>query len=823
MAFSSSLKKHLHLGKSPEHTSASSSAVDSSSDVNTKMLHRHSSSPSSVTSAPDISLTPPSPYRFFGDPRPSSKSRGDINIPSGGISRGRGGEKTSPPSSRDASVDSHASTDTTHSSISWHKIFSPRSWHPLSPSKKPETPIPKEQTDSYLRTKARVQLAVKCIEEIAQLSIKILAETGELIPVPGLAIVASLLSSIWESLDEVGSNRLACLRLAARSADFLISIREEVDEMKRAITVELDQPLRRLETAFDSIRDLMIALRDQPFWRRWVARDEIQQEIDRCHELLNDCLHMFSISLLTRIFKKVSSSSAEGGLFSGSKDANTPAGLEPISGDGMGNLLEFSSSPPLADDLALMDAERIREYLRAFQEHQNEVDRAADIHDLRNLLSAALNAPNDTDMQKVLQVAGKDMPKAIRSLLAALEGHKPDWRPVQNSVEYQVKSLPHTRAFTWPLDNKQEGVLDSERIESDITRLADRNDMDLPSLTLSKNDITFQELIGRGFFSNVFKGSWRHRIVAIKVLERATERDVFVSEIKAWKSLSHPNILRIYGASVPGQDPPRFLISPYMKNGSLTEYLKRAEWAGSISMETSIVSGVMGDSSAPDLLRFMLEIAQGMEYMHVSDFVHGDLKGANILLDDDLHCVLADFGHSKHLSQISYTDPKHAHGLRWQSPELMSGRSLISKANDVYAFSITCVEIVTFGSLPWPLLPDDVVKVTVLERKGRPTFPPRLVDRLGIRHMLRQCWDDEFNMRPSFSQIVNELEALMSRMASYQPSSPSPPHHPTALPKIYSDPEVMIGSESSDIYYPQVPQAFPGPSRSNTIRPSDKH
>lgn len=53
-------------------------------------------------------------------------------------------------------------------------------------------------------------------------------------------------------------------------------------------------------------------------------------------------------------------------------------------------------------------------------------------------------------------------------------------------------------------------------------------------------------------------------------------------------------------------------------------------------------------------------------------------------------------------------------GLRWQSPELMAERSLISKENDVYAFAITCVEIVTMGSLPWPMIADDVVKKRVL-------------------------------------------------------------------------------------------------------------
>lgn len=93
--------------------------------------------------------------------------------------------------------------------------------------------------------------------------------------------------------------------------------------------------------------------------------------------------------------------------------------------------------------------------------------------------------------------------------------------------------------------------------------------------------------------------------------------------------------------------------------------------------------------------------------------------------------MLADFGHSRHQTKNSYKDPKHARmslvvkpraklntchvdGFRWQSPELMSERALISKESDVYAFAITSVEIVTMGSLPWPMKPDDVVKTIVL-------------------------------------------------------------------------------------------------------------
>ncbi|KAF9069964.1 kinase-like domain-containing protein [Rhodocollybia butyracea] len=676
----------------------------------------------------------------------------------------------------------------------------------------------------------RVQYALKSVKDVTRIGLQVVADTGELIPVPGLPIVASLLTAIWDAIDAVGSNRFACLRLTGRCADFLLAITEEVHERGDQVTAELRKPLEKLERAFRLILELMQGIRDQPFWRRFLDRDKIHADIETCHESLNDCMILFNISILTRILGNVSGPSNQpvgttpSILMSDNSHETHEAELTPVDDDsGLNQLHQFSSAAPFADDSALTDADRLQEHLRRFQERQNELDKAADMNDLRQLLSAALDANDDAEMQKVLQVASKDMLKAIRTLLAVLEGRDPHWRPPPSSAMRSTKQLPHTRAFTWPLDEREGNILDGEHIESGIARLVQQqNETTLPSWTVEKSDVSFQELIGRGFFSNVYKGTWRHRTVAIKVLERSTKREAFLSEVDVWKSFRHPNILRLYGTSDPYKDNTWFLVSPYMRNGSLPEYLKRLEWDGSMIMGSSMVSEVYGDSSIPDLLRFMHEISQAMEYLHSMHVIHGDLKGANVLLDNDLRCVLADFGHSRHQAKISFKDPKPAHGFRWQSPELMSGRGFISKGNDVYAFAITCIEIVTMGSLPWPMKPDDVVKTIVLEQNGRPPFPSKIVDRLGVRSLLENCWHDEFGERPTFSKVVKDLETLVTGLAFYRPElSPTPPPPQSLpLPKLYTaDPQQMEGIGDS-VLLPPASEDYTSPSRSNTIRPA---
>ena len=173
-------------------------------------------------------------------------------------------------------------------------------------------------------------------------------------------------------------------------------------------------------------------------------------------------------------------------------------------------------------------------------------------------------------------------------------------------------------------------------------------------------------------------------------------------EIETWKTLHHPNVLRLYGASSASGVPPWFFVSPYMKNGSLVQHLKRVELeerpsnlgigmgssqmplspirsspsklgSGTFTAPWTAVRGISptrrdltppgnrGRSITPedtaihrewDLFRFMHEIAKGMEYLHSKGVLHGDLKGANVLVDDKYRCVISDFGQSEMKSEV---------------------------------------------------------------------------------------------------------------------------------------------------------------------------
>jgi Protein tyrosine and serine/threonine kinase len=195
-------------------------------------------------------------------------------------------------------------------------------------------------------------------------------------------------------------------------------------------------------------------------------------------------------------------------------------------------------------------------------------------------------------------------------------------------------------------------------------------------------------VIGIGFFSDVYRGTWRGRTVAIKVLAEQTPRDLFLHEMAIWARLRHPFVLQLYGASSAAGDPPWFFVMPYQKNGNLVQYLKGVEagWSnnggaraaggdrgrlgssgrglgigsasgspspgkrrtmsparsspsgntvGGLGLSLESSAGIKENAGVPrewDLYRFMHEIAKGMEYLHANGVLHGDLKVGSFYL-----------------------------------------------------------------------------------------------------------------------------------------------------------------------------------------------
>ncbi|KIO33010.1 hypothetical protein M407DRAFT_18165 [Tulasnella calospora MUT 4182] len=164
----------------------------------------------------------------------------------------------------------------------------------------------------------------------------------------------------------------------------------------------------------------------------------------------------------------------------------------------------------------------------------------------------------------------------------------------------------------------------------------------------------------------------------------------------------------------------------------------------------------------PILIWKLCEIADAVGYLHENNIVHGDIKGSNVLVDDDIHCLLCDFGLSKAAPSRTSTGMQGVGALRWQSPELWTGGAK-SFSSDTYAFAMTIVEVLT-GEVPFSNIENDTaVIVAVLQNDER---PPKLPESLfGVSYkstweVADACWPkkpaDRISMNFAFQRLKTQ-------------------------------------------------------------------
>lgn len=98
-----------------------------------------------------------------------------------------------------------------------------------------------------------------------------------------------------------------------------------------------------------------------------------------------------------------------------------------------------------------------------------------------------------------------------------------------------------------------------------------------------------------------------------------------------------------------------------------------------------------------------MQIASALDYLHgcTPPIVHGDIKGGNILIDDDGQACVTDFGISTIAETTGLTSRTIAGTLRYMAPELIydvpgHGRSrFVTRESDVWAFGMTMFEVLT--------------------------------------------------------------------------------------------------------------------------------
>ncbi|KAJ4959771.1 hypothetical protein NE237_019681 [Protea cynaroides] len=272
-----------------------------------------------------------------------------------------------------------------------------------------------------------------------------------------------------------------------------------------------------------------------------------------------------------------------------------------------------------------------------------------------------------------------------------------------------------------------------------------------------------------GRHSHIYRGIYKQRTVAIKLISQPEENEglavmlenQFISEVALLLRLRHPNIITFIAAC---KKPPVFcIITEYLAGGSLRKYLHQHE-------PNSLPLGLV--------LKFSLDIARGLHYLHSQGILHRDLKSENLLLGEDMRVKVADFGISCLESQCG--SGKGFTGThRWMAPEVILEKHHTKKV-DVYSFGIVLWELLT-ALTPFEGLSPEQVAFAVSMKNARPPLPSTCPE--AFSHLINRCWSTNPGKRPHFAEIVAILESY-SESLEQDPtffSSYKPPKNHTFL------------------------------------------
>jgi TGF-beta receptor type-1 len=291
--------------------------------------------------------------------------------------------------------------------------------------------------------------------------------------------------------------------------------------------------------------------------------------------------------------------------------------------------------------------------------------------------------------------------------------------------------------------------------------------------------VRLHNLVGKGRYGEVWRGSFKGDDVAVKIFH-TKEESSWVHEVDIYQTclIRHPNILRFIAADNKdnGLSIQLWLITEYCEYGSLYEVL---------------LNQTVDESQ---MLKLCYTAACGLAHLHSEitgtegkpAIAHRDLKSRNILVKKDYSCTIADLGlalrYNRATDSVEELPTKRVGTRRYLSPEILDDSMNTKnfdcfKRSDVYSFGLVLWEISRRGlcqgqaeeyQLPYfdLVTPDpsfEEVKRVVAVEKKRPSFPNRWIQSKvfdDLSKIIEQCWYHNGEARLTALRIKKNLHNI---------------------------------------------------------------
>ncbi|XP_063626070.1 mitogen-activated protein kinase kinase kinase 7-like [Cydia splendana] len=257
---------------------------------------------------------------------------------------------------------------------------------------------------------------------------------------------------------------------------------------------------------------------------------------------------------------------------------------------------------------------------------------------------------------------------------------------------------------------------------------------------INYSEIEELQVVGKGAFGVVWKGLWRNTFVAVKHINSEAEKREFAIEVRQLSRVSHPNIVRLYGACTQGTNV--CLVMEYAEGGSLYNVLHNRP---------------KPKYTAAHAMSWARQCAEGVAYLHSmkpKPLIHRDLKPPNLLLVGGGQCLkICDFGTAADKATYMTNNKGSA---AWMAPEVFEGSNYTEKC-DVFSWGIILWEVLSRRK-PFEEGGSAFQIMWAVHLGQRPNLIQGCPE--PIEQLMTQCWHKKPVERPSMAKVVEIMAAL---------------------------------------------------------------
>ena len=213
----------------------------------------------------------------------------------------------------------------------------------------------------------------------------------------------------------------------------------------------------------------------------------------------------------------------------------------------------------------------------------------------------------------------------------------------------------------------------------------------------------------------------------------------FLDECRISSQIRHPNVVEVLGIHYPSPNKLPWLVMELMET-SVTNFMEKCE-KDKISLHTK--------------LSILIDISQGLEFLHDQNIVHRDLSSNNVLLTHCCVAKIADLGVAKIVDSSKMSTHSQAPGtIHFMPPEALLDKPHYGIAVDVFSLGCITCHIVSHR---WPKPKNQLTEILRREEYLQ------LFSHSSLRQLAESCLQDNPSDRPKISKVCSKLKELKKK------------------------------------------------------------